>query len=259
MIQFIQNIVRYRYVLHNFVVRDMKVKYRGTVFGYLWSLLEPLSFVGIYWFVFVVIAKRGGPEYPLQVVLGILPFQFFSLVVSGGAGALVGDAPLIRRVYLPREIFVVGQLVSQMVVLLLSLIVVVPFMFMHGALPGWRLVGLPVGLFLLSLYALGIALVLSCLQAVYRDVSYVLRVVLRLALYVTPVIYTLDMVPLNIRGAYLLNPLVIYISLIRSSVMNQSYPFDVSVFVYGVACAIISLWFGSWLFRQWIDRAVKYL
>ena len=126
-----RTVVRHHHVLVNFVLRDLKVKYRGTVLGYLWSLLEPLSLVLIYWFVFVVIARRGGPDYPLVVILGVLPFQFFNTVVASGAASLTANASLIRRVWLPRELFVIGTALSSLVVLGLSLLVCVPFLLLY--------------------------------------------------------------------------------------------------------------------------------
>lgn len=256
---FLRNLIQYRYVLNNLVTSDIKVKYRGTVFGYLWSLLEPLAFVLIYWFVFVIIARRGDRTYSLQVILGVLPFQFFSNVVSGGASALVGNASLIRRVYMPREIFIFSTLVSNLVVLLTSLLVVIPFLIAYQVTPGWRIVYVLLGILLLSLFSLGIVMILACFQAFYRDIAYVIRVVLRLAMYLSPVIYSMQMVPEHIRIYYVINPLSIYISLIRSGVMNWELLFNEWVIVYAIICALASFRLGLWGFGKMIDRAVKYL
>ncbi|MEL6189354.1 MAG: ABC transporter permease [Myxococcota bacterium] len=254
-----RTVVRHHHVLTNFVLRDLKVKYRGTVLGYLWSLLEPLSLVLIYWFVFVVIARRGGPDYPLVVILGVLPFQFFNTVVSSGAASLTANASLIRRVWLPRELFVVATALSSLVVLGLSLLVCLPFLLLYQVPIGPRLVGLPAGLALLSAFATGLALALAAPSAIYRDLGYVLRVLLRLGFYASPVIYSIDMVPASIQGWYLLNPLAVYLTAIRSAVMNQPVGFSFVAWLWGASLAVLSLLAGAHLFRRYEAQAVKFL
>lgn len=259
MLELLAHVRQHRYVLQNFVVRDLKVKYRGTVFGYLWSLLEPLSLVAVYWFVFVVIAERGGPDYPLVVILGVLPFQFLSTVVTGGAAALVANAALIRRVNIPRDLFVIALVGSNLVVLLLSLLVTIPFLVVYGVVPGWRLVFLPLGIGLLASLAAGLGLALACAQAFYRDVGYVLRVVLRLGFYASPVIYPVEMVPEGLRPFYLLNPVAVLIEVVRTSVMDQPFPFELVHLASAGGTSILALWLGARLFRRWEPRAVKHL
>lgn len=254
-----RHLSQHHHVLRNFVLRDLKVKYRGTVFGYLWSLLEPLSLVGIYWFVFVVIARRGGPDYPLVVILGVLPYQFFNVVVSSGATALSSNAALIRRVYLPRQLFVIASVASNLVVLGLSFLVCVPFLFAYGVEPGPRLLALPLALAAVTAFSTGLALVLACANTLYRDVGYVLRVVLRLLFYASPVIYSVDMVPDRLQTLYLLNPVAVYLSAVRASLMNHAFPFG---FVHGLLAAVaalVSLYVGATLFERWERKAVKFL
>ncbi|HJL40349.1 MAG TPA: ABC transporter permease [Myxococcales bacterium LLY-WYZ-16_1] len=256
----IRNAVSHRHLLWNFVQRDLRVKYRGTLLGYLWSLLEPLSMAAVYWFVFVVIAERGGPGYPLTVLLGVLPYTYFSSVVTGGANALSANRGLIRRVYLPRELFVLAHLGTQTVVLGLSLGVVVPGWFVYGIVPEpVNLLWVPAAVVGLGTLAGGLGLALSCVQVLYRDVGYVLKVLLRLAMYASPVIYPLSMVPESLRPMYLLNPLAVWISLVRTALAND--PLSVPPWAIGLsfAEAVAVAWVGAALFRRWQHQAVKYL
>lgn len=248
-----------RYVLSNFVARDLKVKYRGTVLGYLWSLLEPMSLVLVYYFVFEVIAQRGGPGYPLIVILGVLPYNLLGAIVQNGASALTGNAALIRRVYLPREVFVLAGVASNLVVFGLSMLAVVPFMVYYGVVPGWRLVYLPLATVLLTLFATGIAFVVACANALFRDVSYVIRVALRLFFYGSPTIYTVAMVPESMHAVYLLNPAAIYLSLIRAGVMNTPLPYGPEYPVISAVVAVIAFVVGWSLFQRWQAKAVKFL
>jgi ABC-2 type transport system permease protein len=254
-----QNAIRHHFVLRNFVSRDLKVKYRGTLFGYLWSLLEPLSLVLIYYFVFVIIARRGGPDYPLIVVLGILPYTYFSSVVTGGSTALTQNRGLIRRVYLPRELFILGHAGSQTVVLLLSLVAVVPFLIAYGTYPGGRIVYLVPAILLIGFAGTGLALVLSCANVLYRDVGYVLRVVLRLGFYGSPVIYPIELVPDRLLDVYALNPMAVYLTMVRSSFTNQPLPMSGGHVALAVSVAVLLFAIGAQLFQRWQARAVKYL
>lgn len=259
MLSLFANLERYRYVLQNFVVRDLKVKYRGTLLGYLWSLLEPLSLVLVYWFVFVVIARRGGTDYPLVVILGVLPYNLFSSTIQGGATSLTAHASLIRRVYIPREIFVLSGALTQLVVYALSMFAVLPFMLVYDASPGPSLLLLPVAVAGLVTLASGVALVAACANVLFRDVGYLLRVVLRLLFYGTPVIYTAEMIPEHIRDLFFVNPISVWISLARSAVLNQPLLFGLPHALGAAAASILCFGLGFLLFRRLENRAVKSL
>lgn len=250
---------QHHHLLANFILRDLRVKYRGTILGYFWSLLEPLSLVLIYWFLFVVIARRGDDNYPLTVMLGVLCMQFFTGVTNGGAGALTGNAGLIRRVRIPREIFVVAIVGSTTVVLLLSLIAVIPFMLAAQVGLSLRLGWAVVGLIGLGLFSTGLGLMLACANAIYRDVGYVLRVTTRLIFYVSPVIYPIDMVPERIRDLYLLNPLAVFITQMRCGVMNEPMTVGSLHLAWAALISVAMFAVGARVFSKWQAEAVKFL
>jgi ABC-2 type transport system permease protein len=258
-IAFVQNLGRYRYVLQNFVWRDLRVKYRGTVAGYLWTLLEPLALLATYWFVFVVIARRGGDLYPLVVLLGVLPYNLFSAVVSGGANALVSNAPLIRRVYIPRELFVVSAIASNLIIFFLSLLVAIPFLIYYQVTPTLSFFLFPVGVVLMTLFSTGLGLIAACANAVYRDVSYLITVFLRVIFYGSPVIYSLDMVPEKLRDLYLYNPLAVYLTMIRSGFVPEAAHLGVGHIVVSVVAATVTFAGGLFVFARWERSVVKYL
>lgn len=259
MIGFFQNVSRYRWVLQNFVARDLRVKYRGTVAGYLWTLIEPLALLATYYFVFVVIARRGGELYPLIVLLGVLPYQLFSTIISGSATALVGNAGLIRRVYIPRELFVVSAIASNMIIFLLSLLVTIPFLLYYRVAPSWSLALLPLGIFLMTLFSAGIGLIASCANVIYRDVSYLINMLLRIVFYASPVIYSLDMVPQNIRDLYLLNPLAVYLTMIRSALVPENFTLSAAHIGISAAIALVTFAIGCAVFARYERRVVKFL
>lgn len=250
----------HHYVLQNFISRDLKVKYRGTVLGYFWSLLEPMAMVLVYFFLFSVVMRHGGPHYPLELVLGLLPFTLMSNIIKGGANALVANAALILRVSLPREIYLFAHAGSQIVVFLLSLVSALPFLIYYQVMPSLQALWmLPLVTLLMALFSLALAMVLACLNTIYRDVNYVLQVVLRILFYFTPVLYQVTAVPEKLRGLYLLNPLSVFISAVRSAVLGTPLGFS-SAYLWGAALvSILGFSLSLRLFSLLEAKAVKFL
>ncbi|MBK8013106.1 MAG: ABC transporter permease [Deltaproteobacteria bacterium] len=259
MLSVFKHIKKHRYVVQNFVIRDIKIKYRGTIFGYLWSLLEPLSMVLIYDFVFRIIMRRGDANYPLILVLGILPYNYVSSIIVGGASALVNSASLIRRVPLPRELFVLSVVGSNLVTFLLSMLAAVPFMIAFEIPIGWHLLLFPIPVVLMTAFATGIALVMACINVVYRDVGYVLRVAIRMVMYLSPVIYELDRVPERFRDLYLLNPLSVYLTMARNWMLSRPIDIPPSDVAISVVLALVFLVGGAYTFAMLEKKAVKFL
>lgn len=251
---------KYRYVLRNFIISDLKSKYRGSIAGYFWTLLEPLALVLTYYFLFTIIANVKQRAYPLALLVGVLPWTYFANLVSAGTTSLTGNAPLIQKVYLPREIFLLSQVGSNLVVFVLSMLVVVPFLFYYRIFPDPGYLALiPVATLMITLLGYGLGLILACLNVLYRDVGYLVRVTLRLALYLSPVIYTVEMVPERFREWYLANPMAIWISLFRSGLLREVPMFEPWHLATAVLVSLAVFFCGAALFARWNPRVVKFL
>lgn len=261
MLRVLATLRNHRNVLGNFIARDLKVKYRGTLFGYLWSLLEPLSLVGIYYFVFEVVVNRNIPHYPLIVILGVLPYNFMGGIITAGAASLVSNAALVRRVALPREVYVLGAVGSQLIVFFLSMLVVVPFFVIYDVPLNARMPLFLVAAVLMTFFATGIALVAACANVIFRDVGYVLRVGLRLFFYGSPVIYSVSIMAEkpDLLWYYLWNPVAVYLTMARSSLLGDPFLVPAPQLISAVVVAFASATFGAFTFRQWEKRAVKFL
>ena len=259
MIRLFNIIQRHRYVLSNFVARDLTIKYRGTVAGYLWSLLEPLSLVAVYYFVFSVIAKRGEVDYPLIVILGLLPWNYFNGLIMSSAMALRSNANLVLRANLPRETYILANATTGVVVMGLSLLVVIPFMFVWEVIPGWRMILFPTAILLLTCFGLGIGFVVACLNVVYRDLGYLLSVIFRFMFYFSATIYPITMVPAEFRYYFLFNPVALCLSMARNGFMNRPMPFETVHVASATFLAILCLLIGVWQFPKLESKAVKYL
>lgn len=255
----IEEVVRARVLLGNFIARDIKVKYRGTVFGYFWSLLEPLALVLTYWFVFSVVLKRGGNLYALEVAIGVLFYNLFSSIVSQSAVSMLSSASLIRRVYFPRQVLVFGVGGANLVFFALSLLILVPFMVVYRVNPGLNVLLLPLVVLGLVLLSMGIGFVVACANVLYRDVAYVIRVLLRIGLYFCPVIYSVETIPERHRELYLLNPLAYLLSAGKRLLLNR--PLEGSAVAMWSCIATVALVFvlGGLIFQRYERRTVKFV
>lgn len=181
-----------RRILGLLVVRDLKLRYSGTALGYLWTLIEPLSLAAVYWLVFTVImGARGLGEQPylLFLLVGLLPWNWFQASANAGCKSLTGEAKIVRSANVPREIWVVRVVISKMLEFLFAwpIIVVIALLYRHGV--NWQIVFVPVAMLLQFAICLGVALILAPLSVLVEDVQRVVRIVLRIGMYLTPIIY----------------------------------------------------------------------
>lgn len=176
---------------------DLKLKYQGSVLGYLWSLLKPLMLFGIMYLVFTKVFKLGNsiPNYPVYLLLGIVIWTFFAEVTGLCMGAIVNKGNLIRKVYFPRILLVISNSITSLITFVLNLVIV--FIFMIGSGIHFQLTALLFPLIILELYIFifGVALILSSLYVKFRDIAHIWEVLLQAAFYATPILYPLTQVP----------------------------------------------------------------
>lgn len=191
------------------VVTDFKVRYQGSVLGYMWSLLKPLFMFAIIYVVFTYVFSlgKGVPHYPVYLLLGIVLWTFFTEATSVGLGSITNSGDIIRKISIPRYLIVVTSSVSAFINLLLNLIVVVIFALINGVevQAGWFL--LPFVILELYILAQAIAFFLAALNVRFRDVSYIWELLLQAGFYATPIIYPMTRVPEEFQKFVLLNPM----------------------------------------------------
>jgi ABC-2 type transport system permease protein len=214
----IRDLAAYRELLGLLVRRELKARYKDSALGFLWTLIRPLTILVVY---YVAIGKflgaeRSIPDFAIYIFTGLLAWQFFHEIVSGGTGSIVGNAGLIKKVYLPREVFplsVVGgalfTLATQFVVLVIALVV-------SGSIPtGPDLLYAPLALAVLLVYATAFALILSAVNVYLRDVQYLVEIALTVLFWASPIVYSWELVQGAISDGlqqlYLANPVTVAI------------------------------------------------
>ncbi len=219
---------RYRELIRNLVVRDLKVRYKNSVLGIAWSLLNPLLMMMVFTIVFNVLTGQaeGMPHYPIFILSGILPWNFFSASVIGSTNSIVSSGYLIKKVYFPREVLPVSIVLANMINFLVALPVFFALALLVGLhLSPWLLL-LPVVLITQVIFTIGIGLILSALNVFYRDTQIIMEVVMLAWFFLTPVFWDAEtlvpptkvilgmVVPLR-RLFYILNPMASIINAYR--------------------------------------------
>lgn len=194
----IKNIVsrRNRILLRELVITDFKLRYQGSVLGYLWSLLKPLLLFTILYLVFVRFLKfgEGVQHFEVSLLLGIVLWSFFTEATTQGMQAIVSRGDLIRKINFPKYIIVISGTISALINLSLNLLVVLFFIAINGVDIKWSILLLPLNVIELYIFSLAIAFTLAALYVKYRDVSHIWEVFLQGLFYATPILYPLSMV-----------------------------------------------------------------
>jgi ABC-type polysaccharide/polyol phosphate export permease len=253
-----RDVRRHRHLVGNFVSRDIRLKFRDSKLGYLWSILEPLLMTGVYVVLFTVIAGKPEPLYPLWVVIGVITWNFFGRSLTGSLTALTGNEGIIKQVYFPRILFAVNTVASGAVMALLSLFVAVPFLIYHRIPPTAGLLLVPAGLLLTALFAMGLGLALACLNVVFRDAEFIMRFVVRAGFYLSPVMWTFHMVPKSRASvAVLLNPMSVPITMVRNGIDGSSLGISSGWILYSVAVCVSIFLVGVCIFQRYEAGVVK--
>lgn len=194
----IKNILsrRNRILLRELVVTDFKLRYQGSVLGYLWSLLKPMMLFAILYVVFVNFLKIGADieHFAVYLLLGVVMWTFFTEATMQGMSAIVSRGDLIRKINFPKYIIVISGTISALINLLLNLLVVLIFMIINGVHFQWTMFYVPLNLIELYIMALAVAFFLSAAFVKYRDVSHIWEVFMQGAFYATPIIYPVQMI-----------------------------------------------------------------
>ena len=185
----------YRDLILNLVVRDLKVRYKNSVLGILWSLLNPLLMMLVFTFVFKVLAGNSDlPAYPAFILSGVLAWNLFSTSVMGATGSIVNNAHLIKKVYFPREVLPISTVLSNLTNYLLALPVYLFLATVLGRAPTFWILLLPAVILVQIFFTLGISFILSTINVFYRDTYLVMEVIIQAWFFLTPVFYPISQV-----------------------------------------------------------------
>lgn len=223
-------------LIYNFAERESKARYKRSVLGWMWSLINPLTTVAIYSLVFGVIYRAEAPmtangkaeTFALYLFSGLVVWNLFTAVVNGAMEWLTGVSDLRKKIYFPTETAILGGALAVLLQSALEALVLIGIMIGFTNI-SWTVVFLPVALLLIGFFGLGIGMVVAILNARYRDVKYLIGLVLSVTFFLIPIVYTIDLVPERAYGFPIhriieLNPLVQFIDIARDAVYFLEVP-----------------------------------
>ena len=238
-----------RQLLRNLTVRELKVRYKRSVLGFLWSLLNPLLLMGVFTVVFGVIFKASIEDFPIFFIVGYLPWSFFQASVQTATGVVVGSGSLVKKVYFPREVLPLSCVTSQLVHFALAEMVLLVVL----AATGYNFFPyLPVALLatlLLVVFSAGMSLLFAALNTRFRDVQELSGILFLVWFYLTPVVYTPTLVPPRWRWVTNLNPLSHILELFRDAQYSLDWP-RLSTIGAAALSALVALGLGAVVFSR---------
>lgn len=260
----LRDLYSYRELIYNLVVRELKARYKNSVLGFVWSLLNPLAMMIVFSIVFgLLVPNTQIPKYPLFLLCGLIPWNFFSASVLGSVGSIVDNGNLVKKVYFPREALPIAGVLANLVNFLLAFIVLFAVLLIFRANISPWLWMLPVVILIQTVFTLGIAFFLSTINVFYRDTMMIMDVVMLAWFFLTPIFYTIELVPatLNIGGlaldlrriVYILNPMASIINMYRD-ILYWGYRTDLDFVMRTAATALLVLVFGYWFFVRYSGR-----
>lgn len=232
------------------VLRDIKVLYAQTIFGFLWALMNPLIQIFIFTIIFGKVANIGtdGIPYILFSTVAIVPWTYMSEAMSHSSQSLVQQQHMLGKVYFPRMLIPMAPIASKLVDFTIALLIIVAVLIYYGVSPTWNLAFLPLFFLLMVCVPAGIGMWLSALAIRFRDVKFAMPFVLRMLIYSAPILYTASSIPVEYRILYSLNPIVGVIEGYRASLLGV--PFNWEFIIPGAITALLLLASGAMYFRR---------
>lgn len=248
--QTIKELCAYRTMIASLVRRDLKGRYKGAVLGFFWTFLNPLLQLGVYTLVFSIIMESEIDDFYLFLFVALVPWIFFSTSVQAGAGCIRSQKDLVEKIYFPREVLPLAFVTSQFVNMILSLLVVLAVLLVSGkglSLPA--LCCLPFIMVIEYMMALGIAMFVSSVTVYIRDLEYFLGIVMMAWQFLTPVMYSMDMVPERLMPLFMLNPMTPVIVAYRDILYYKRIP-QAGTLLRAVLFGILVLVAGAFVFSK---------
>jgi len=260
----LRELVEYRELIFNLTLRELKARYKSSALGFLWSLLNPLGMMLVFTVVFTVMWPNNKMEkYPLFLLCGLLPWNFFSAGVMASINSIVGNANLVKKVYFPREALPISTVFANLVNFLLGLVVLFAVLFVFRARFSPWLWLLPIVILIQTCFILGIGFILSAANVYYRDTIMIMDTVMLAWFFLTPVVYPITNLPtsytifgitLNVqRLMYIFNPMASLIAAYRD-LLYWGYRTDLDFLLRTAVTSLAILAFGYWFFVRFSSR-----
>ena len=243
------NLYNYRELLKSNVKKEIRGKYKGSFLGILWSFINPLLQVLVYAIVFPYIMRVKTENYLQFLIVGVIPWTFFTTVLNQGMITVRMNAGIIKKVYFPREILPISVALSGLVNFFISCIIILVFCVGGGLGISWHLALLPLAAVLQFIFSLGLILALSAINIYIKDTEYLVTFALNMLFYATPILYPITLLPESLRWIMNLNPMAGIINIYRDIFINHQFT-DVGTIIYVSIISLVTFLIGLLIFRK---------
>ncbi|MBR3515264.1 MAG: ABC transporter permease [Lachnospiraceae bacterium] len=244
-----KDIYDYREMVFSLVRRDLRGRYKGTILGFLWTFINPLLQLVVYTLVFSNVLRMGIEKYYIFLFVALIPWIFFSGTITGGCEVILGASNMVKKIYFPREVLPLAYTISSFVNMLFSFIVVFAVLLFSGyGVDPMALLYLPVIMIIEFVLALGMALLFSALTVYLRDLQHILGILMLAWQFLTPIMYSEDMVPEKYMGIWRLNPMTSVITAYRDILYNKQPP-HINTLAEAAILGVVLLVIGEVVFR----------
>ncbi|MCH1642334.1 ABC transporter permease [Paenibacillus timonensis] len=246
---YVKNFWRYKGLLYEFVVRDLKIKYRRSFLGYLWSLLNPLLMMIVLVAVFSSFFRFDIPNYPVYLLSGQIIFNFFSEATSVSMNSILGAGALIKKVYVPKYLFPLSKVFSSFITLIFSLVAMVVVIIFTGVPITAEILFFPLPLLYILMFSVGVGLIMSVLAVYFRDMIHLYTVLLSAWMYLTPIFYPVNIVPDYVKSIIYANPMYYFVEAFRDIVLYSQLP-DLQTNMVCLFFSVLSILIGLLVFYK---------
>jgi len=243
-------------ILFNFAISDLKIRYRNSILGILWSLIEPLLLLGVLFVVFSTMFRFEIPNFPIYLLLGIICWNFFKNGTLFALNSLTNRSALITQIYFPRSIPGLSAGITASIMLVFELVVLTIFMVIFGFIPTYTVILLIPILALELVLILGISLPLSVLNVKYKDTEFIWNIVVHAGFFLTPIFYQFDMMPDYVQNVLQFSPMVQIVTMAHHVVLYGTIP-SINSILYAVGSISVITVIGYLIFRKYQAKVVE--
>jgi ABC-2 type transport system permease protein len=246
----IKELYKYRELLKTNVKKEIRGKYKGSFLGVLWSFVNPLLMTLVYALVFPFILKNGQEHYVTFLIIGILPWNWFTTVLCQGSNTIVVNGGIVKKVYFPREILPISIVTSGLVNFLISCLIICIFLIFSGIGFSWYIVFMPLIIVIQYILSLGLIFITSSIDVYVRDAEYIVNFIVQMLFYATPILYSADIFNGSIISLIIkLNPLATIITAYRDILFYQTMP-NITDLIIVLFVSILILFIGQSIFNK---------
>ena len=243
--------MKYYDLLLNLIERDLKLKYRGSSIGLMWSLINPLIMIVIYTWVFQTILKNPTPNFTMVLMSGLLPWNFFASSLTSSVGSFTGNATLLTKVKLPKYILVFSNIFFNFIIFLMMIVLILIAMFFFNVPYTTNLFLLPLAVIVQLIFLLSLGMIFAISNTYYQDTAHLIEVLMMAWFWLTPVIYQFNLIPDDFKFYVSLNPMTLIINLYQSAIMGT--PIYTNVFI-GALFIVVILIVAIFLYKKCDSR-----